>query len=325
MRKGSTLRCIPWVNNAAVLLAAATLSLCAVSRCFAQQSSKASDDLLDTRGSVYYANAKPYIYDSIPKLKKAVHELHGLKPAASQKPLPLILSQTGSRLEALVNKLPDLIALEDVVQFRAADNGSDAERLRHKYNYLILVHHEIGQPIFEERRIDLNGRSARAAGLEEGFVVTKGFATLWRNFLPIVQQESTFRYLGTQTVNKRTVYVVGFAQRPGWVEYPMYFVQNQRSTTCLFQGAAWIDKASFRIVRLRTDLLAPRPDVDLEKMTTVVTFGPARIAQVSEPLWLPVKAEVTANIGGYFYKNVHRYSDYKLFRTQVRFLPPRKQ
>lgn len=302
------------------LLVLVVLSVCAV--CSAQRRSAASNALFDTRGQGYYESARPYIDDSLPKLKKTVHELRGLHPAVSQKPLPMILSRTGGRLEDLVSKLPNLIALEDVAQFRAADNGGDAEQIRHKYNYLILVELYGGEPAFDERRINLTGRSGRAIGLDEGFVVTKGFATLWRNFLPKVQQESRFRYLGTQRVNKRTAYVVGFAQKPGWVEYPMYFVQGQRPTVCLFQGAAWIDEASFRIVRLRTDLLAPRPDVHLAKMTTVVTFGSARIAQVSEPLWLPVKAEVTANIGGYFYKNVHRYSAYKLFRTRVRFLPP---
>ncbi len=299
--------------------------LCGVQRCFAQQSSKASDSLLDTRGNVYYASAKPYIDDSIPKLKKAVHELRGLKPARNQQQLPLILGETGGQLKALVEKLPNLMAQEDVVQFQSEDNGSHAQRLRHKYNYLILVRQGNGEPTFEERRTGFNGRNIGQAGLEEGFVVTAGFATIWRFFLPSVQPESRFRYLGTQQVNKIPTYVVGFAQRPGWVTFPTYFVVNQTSTPCLFQGVAWIERSGFRIVRLRTDLLAPRPDFNLQKMSTVVSFGPARIAQVASPLWLPVKAEVTAGIGGYFYKNAHHYSRYQLFRTQVRFLPPGKQ
>lgn len=301
-------------------LALAAFSLC--STCLAQQPLRPSSALIDTRGQAYFVNAKPYIDDALPRLKKAVHELRGLHPAAGQKPLEMILSQTGARLEDLAGKLPNLIALENVDQFQAREDGSGAARIRNKYNYLILVHQNGSRPDFQERRVDLKGRRPRAAGLEEGFVVTKGFATLWRDFLPSVQRESVFRYLGTARINKKPVYVVGFAQRPGWVDSPMYFVENQHATPCLFQGVAWIDESSFRILRLRTDLLAPRKDVGLKKMTTVVTFGPARIAQVPEPLWLPVKAEVTAGIGGYFYRNIHRYSNYKLFRTRVRFLPP---
>lgn len=302
-------------------MALAALLLCGAG--LAQQPQRASDVLLDTRGQAYFAGAHSYINDSPPRLKKAVHQLRGLHLAASQKPLTAILSGTGSGLEDLATKLPNLIALENLSQFQALQNGSGAASIRSKYNYLILVHRYGGdEPGFEERRIDLKGRRAQARGLEEGFVVTKGFATLWRDFLPLAQRESVFRYLGTERIGKRQAYVVGFAQRPGWVEAPMYFVQNRQSVACLFQGVAWIDESSFHILRLRTDLLAPRPEVGLHKMSTVVTFGPASISQVPEPLWLPAEAEVTAVIGGYFYRNIHRYSDYKLFLTRVRFLPP---
>lgn len=301
-------------------LALTALAVCAA--CFAQQPPKPSSVLIDTRGQAYFASAKPYINDTLPKLKKAVHELRGLQPAAGQKPLAMILSRTGSQLETLAGEMPNLIALEDIDQFQAEEGGSRAARIRNKYNYLILVHQNGGEPDFEERRIGLNGRRPRAVGLEQGFVVTKGFAMLWRNFLPWAQRESVFRYLGTQRVNKTTVYVVGFAQRPGWVDSPLYFVQGKDSTTCLSQGVAWIDESNFHIVRLRTDLLAPVPEVGLKRMTTVVSFGPARIAEVPDPLWLPVKAQVTAVIGSYLYRNIHRYSEYKLFRTQVRFLTP---
>lgn len=305
-------------QRGAIFLAA--IWFCAVG--FAQQPQRASDVLLDTRGQTYFSGAHSYINDSLPRLKKAVHQLRGLHPAASQQSLPAILSRTGGGLGDLAGKLPNLIALESLSQFQSLRDGNAAASIRSKYNYLILVHHNGGEPDFEERRIDLAGRRTQARGLEEGFVVTKGFATLWRDFLPLAQQESVFRYLGTERDGKKESYVVGFTQRPGWVEAPMYFVQGRQSFACLFQGVAWIDEANFHILRLRTDLLAPRPEVGLYKMTTVVTFGPARIVEVPEPLWLPVKAEVTAVIGGYFYRNIHRYSNYKLFQTRVRFLPP---
>lgn len=303
-----------------LLLIPIMLTLCGV--CFSQEQPKASGALLDNRGQGFYLNAKPYIYDSLPQLKKEVHELRGLHPAVSQKPLPMILSRTGGHLKSMVDNLPNLVAQEDVIQFRAADNGSGEERIRSKYDYLILVYLEGQEPGFEERRTAFNGRHTSQAGLEEGFIVTTGFATIWRYLLPSIQPESRFRYLGTQQVNKTPTYVVGFAQRPDWAMTVMDFTGSQKTTVCLIQGVAWIETSSFRIIRLRTDLLAPRPDVGLQKMTTIVNFGAARIAQVPSPLWLPVKAEVEVHDGGYSFKNIHRYSRYQLFRSQVRFLPP---
>ncbi|HEV2417092.1 MAG TPA: hypothetical protein VGX94_04770 [Terriglobia bacterium] len=303
-----------------LLLIPIMMTFCAM--CFAQDQPIASDALLDNRGQGFYLNAKPYIYDSLPQLKKEVHELRGLHPAVSQKPLPMILSQTGSHLKSMVASLPNLVAMEDVIQFRAANNGSGEERIRSRYDYLILVYLDGQEPGFEERRTAFNGRHTNQAGLEEGFIVTTGFATIWRYLLPSIQPESRFRYLGRQQVNKTPTYVVGFAQRPGWAMTVMDFMGSQKTTVCLVQGVAWIETSSFRIIRLRTDLLAPRPDVGLQKMTTIVNFGAARIAQVPSPLWLPVKAEVEVHDGGYSFKNIHRYSRYQLFRSQVHFLPP---
>jgi hypothetical protein len=276
-------------------------------------------ELIDNTQEVYYENAQPYSDDPVHKLEKAVHGLRGLKPVQSQQLLPLILSRTGNRLEALLAKLPDVTAQERVVQIQSFNHGNTQFRLRHEYNYLILVRQANGETILSEHRTALKGGSFQS-GLLEGFAVTAGFATLWKFFLPSLREESRFRYLGVQRVNKKLTYVVSFAERPGWVALPGQAVIDGKSIRCLYQGIAWINASDFQIVRLRTDLLAPRPDVNLTKMTSVVYFGPVHIAQVASPLWLPLKAEVTTEMAGALFKNVHRYSKYKLFRSQVKFL-----
>ena len=44
----------------------------------------------------------------------------------------------------------------------------------------------------------------------------------------------------------------------------------------LLQGIAWIDQSDFRIVRLRTDLLAPQPEIQVQRQTASILFGPGR-------------------------------------------------
>jgi len=46
-----------------------------------------------------------------------------------------------------------------------------------------------------------------------------------------------------------------------------------RSALLLYQGLAWIDAISYRIVRMRLDLLKPRLDIGLERSTTDIQFG----------------------------------------------------
>lgn len=67
------------------------------------------------------------------------------------------------------------------------------------------------------------------------------------------------------------------------------FIQGRDGKTfrMLCQGIAWIDKASFHLLQLRTDLLAPRPEVGLDQQTTKITYSEVRFADLATPLWFP--------------------------------------
>ena len=101
--------------------------------------------------------------------------------------------------------------------------------------------------------------------------------------------------------------------------------------TMLVQGIAWIDKSNFQIVRLRTDLLAPRREIKLYRLTSTVTFSEVQLSAVT-PLWLPSSLNVSAqfappdilqtgNIYGLAFRNEHHYSDYQTYRVSVKMAP----
>lgn len=60
----------------------------------------------------------------------------------------------------------------------------------------------------------------------------------------------------------------------------------------LMQGVAWVDKANFQIIRMLMDLLALRPEIGLEQLTTVVTLSKVQLLDVATPLWLPTEVKV---------------------------------
>jgi hypothetical protein len=84
------------------------------------------------------------------------------------------------------------------------------------------------------------------------------------------------------------------------------------------QGLVWIDPHSFEIVRMRTDLLAPRNDVGLAKQTSEIWFSEVKFNTVSHPFWLPCEVVVTANWLGLVFRNRHQYSDYSVFVVESR-------
>jgi hypothetical protein len=160
-------------------------------------------------------------------------------------------------------------------------------------------------------------RSVPAGG---GAPASQGFGSAWLNFYPLNRALSEFRYLGKQKMDGHATMVVAFAQKPASVKLPAKLFFENRTVPIFMQGVAWVDASDFRIVRLRTDLLAPPSGVDLRQLTADIHFSQIRIAESIAPLWLPREVTVTSDIGGATHREIHVYSNYHLFRARTKIL-----
>lgn len=283
-----------------------------------------------------YANAHPYMDESLPKLKKAVHELGDVQPATSQDQLTDLLSKVGMKADNLLHRLPNLVCDEVVneTQWTEAQGGavgcsgegclkfpagSRGER-NQKFSYMILTHQGQGSGLaLSEYRAGRNGKP-----VEQGMALPflQGFITNWLVFSSLNQVESHFRYLGQQKTDGHDTFVIGFAQIPGSVESPGQYMTGKESIPMLLQGIAWVDQSDFRIVRLRTDLLAPQPGSQFQQQTSNIVFGPVRVASHDEELWLPQSVEVKLEANGQFVREQHQYSKYRLYQANTNILFP---
>lgn len=278
---------------------------------------------------IYYANARPYLDESLEKLGKHIPELKSVEPANDQQRLPEILAKTAKNVDDFFLHVVDLIARETITQERLNSKGTVKATERVQANYLMLRHgNEVMADIVEFRTNDQGDRLDQL-GLERGFLATFGYALNSDYFSSDSQSESRFRYLGDQKLGDRDTYVVAFAAKPG--EATHFVTMNGRSgyrVRMLEQGIAWIDKRDFQIVRMRTDLLAPHPEIGMEQQTTDVVFGKVQLLDVANPLWLPEKVKVYIRLkeAGQFeelaFRNEHLYSDYRRYRVSVKMVPP---
>jgi hypothetical protein len=281
----------------------------------------ARPQVIDSDGQSYYENAKPLLDYPLPDLLRAEPELQGLEPASSQDALAMILDKAGKMTEDLMESMPNLVSREEVTQEKLRASGKVQDHRRAEFDYMILVHRQGAETSLDEYRAGPGGSRLEEHGLEEGYTLTQGFASAWLYFLPDVQPAARFRYLGQQTDGAFRCYVVAFAQKPGWATITGRVAHGGRLARILYQGMAWIDEASFRIVRLRTDLLAPRPDIGLDRQTTELHLGETRLPQMVSPLWLPQEVIVTTAMDEQHLRNVHRYSSYRLFKVETKILP----
>ena len=250
-------------------------------------------------------------------LRHPPHDLDGLQPATSQKPLNSILSAVGKTVAEYFQNFPNTTSLEDIHQEKLDRKKKAGNTLDRKFRYLCFTPAKAWGPGFDEYRVDTAGARTSPQIPEEGFMLTSGFASTSLLFHPAYQSQAAFRYLGRQKVGARDTYVIAFAQQPGKARvYGIFKFREMRMMT-FSQGLAWVDGKSYEIIRLRSDLLAPLPEVKLERETTEIAFADVQFKTIGKRFSLPQQVTVTVDWNGKHLQNEHRYSDFRLFNVEA--------
>jgi hypothetical protein len=272
-----------------------------------------------------YVGARSVVDRSQAELIQQYPELDEVEFAQSQEELPILLGKVGEGVEALFSDFVSTASTEQITQ-DAARPPSFSPRLTSKCNYLVVIQRSEQMITLEEYRTNDRGEP-----VDQGryYLLTSGFASVPLFFHPLYQPDSHFRYIGRQTKG-RQAYVFGFAQKPEAAGLIGHFHVLGSPAVILSQGIAWIDPDTYRIVRMRTDLLAPRYDIMLASQTSEVELGEVRFEGAPQPLWLPRKVVVKIDYQHTIYRNQHRYRDYKLFTVETQegkkeIIPPPTQ
>ncbi len=266
-----------------------------------------------------YLKGKPQkAQESVNFLRRLPPDLiQGLEPATDQQQLCSILEGVGAKIMDLTKNFPNTSSLEAIHQEKLDDKGKVTDTRDQKSRYLCLVSGEAQELDFIEYRVDIEGNEVLPKGVPGGFMLTEGFTSAALNFHPQYRSESTFRYLGRQSINGRKTFVVGFAQIPGKAHLSGAFRQGETSTTTFFQGLAWIDTATYQITRLHTELLAPLPELQLEKEDTDINIQEVHFNHQKETLSLPTEITVTLDWNRKRFRNRREYSDFRVFSVET--------
>jgi tetratricopeptide (TPR) repeat protein len=258
---------------------------------------------------------KSVLTQSPEDLLEAMPELKGMQVASGQDELEVVLKKTGQGVELFFKNFPNTVSVEQVHQERLGKDGRIKDSRDQEFQYLLLAQAEKWGLGIEEQRTTPRGDRTGLGGLNQGLMLTSGFASASLVFHPAYQDGASFRYLGRQSLDGRDLHVVAFAQRPETARMAERFIADGTSAVVWFQGLAWIDPTTFQIVRLRSDLLTPQAKVRLQRQTTEIQFMQVAFKQVAVALWLPQQVTVTVDWRGRTLRNLHRYSDFRVFNV----------
>jgi len=260
------------------------------------------------------------VVDPVPELIADLPELAKLRPLDDPSVLPDILANVGERVASFGHDAVSVTAREEVSQQILDQKGEIQKKLESVFNYIILSEKGIGEEHFEEYRTDLKGNRSSQVGLEQGYMITKQFATTCLHLDAGNQRDSTFRYLGEDVVDGADTLVIAFAQNAG-ARMTFKVTRDDVAQDVLMQGLVWIGKENFQILRMRNSLLDPVPSVGLTEQTTDVRFTEVRPEGMESTLWLPQQVAVLVTHDGQRLRNRHRYSDWRLFRVSIQIKP----
>ncbi len=94
------------------------------------------------------------------------------------------------------------------------------------------------------------------------------------------------------------------------------FTINEISAPVWTMGFVWVDPNTYQILRMRTELLEPVPQVGLIRQTTEISYGEFRLGEKGLSLWLPREVTVIIDHSNGHFRNFHRYGDYRLFTVE---------
>jgi tetratricopeptide (TPR) repeat protein len=264
---------------------------------------------------------------------RQVHDcpfLHKLRPAGSQDQLPMVLERVGETATRLFHNFSEIACDEELssetelAPAPAPDGGrvfSDPitsrseDRTYRKFRYIIIPRPVGDSLAFEEYRTDLKGNLLEAPRRGNPIMITANHTSAWLYLSPDDQHVSRFRHFGIQTIRNRECHVVGFAQKPERTRNAGELDIAGRRDVLLVQGVAWIDSQTYQVLRIKTWLLAPRPDIGLDELNSTVDFYPVRPSGFEGVLWLPRDVTVESYYLGMGFHNTHHYSNFKLFRV----------
>lgn len=264
---------------------------------------------------VAYAKVSSEAEEPIDHLRRTTPELQGLTPAADQAPLDSILTSVGKNVSELFQNFPNTSSVEAIHQEKLRRNGKLNGQQDQTFHYLCLIPNQTWGPGFSEYRANLSGEQGQPRGLQDGFMLTSGFTSASLIFHPAYQAQSTFRYLGRQKLNGRDTLVLAFAQQPTRSKLYGTFKSGDALMTTFTQGLAWVDAQTYQILRLRTDLLKPLPEVKLERQTTEINYAEVHFKSIEGGFWLPQEVNVTVGWDGKSLRNQHEYSAFQVFNV----------
>ncbi len=237
-----------------------------------------------------------------PDIDSAVPPVSNEQPC----PLPEVLSKTGARVKEFAVSLQRFAAREQIEYIEMEKDGRPGSAVKAKFSYVAYIREvRPGQFAVEEYRDDSTATNTMPTRL-----ATSGGAAFALIFHPHYVKDFAVTCEGQASLDGKPAWQLRF-QQERQNNFRQYRVANLVFPVRL-KGRAWIDAATFQVLRLQTDLLEPIEKI-VEREHFEIDYGMVDFPKRELQLWLPRQANIYLDYRGRRYHHKHSFSDFQLF------------
>jgi hypothetical protein len=239
--------------------------------------------------------------------------LAGHPAFAQSESIDHLLDRAGRGVSSFLEKLADVTCNEDVLQEKLNLKGHPEERVQSSFEYLVLPQSQGSEPVLFESRQAL--REARARK-NISLLISNGFATQMLIFHPYYQAAFTFERMPDARLNGRTYTQVHFQHIKGRATPAALLLRGHEYPLSL-SGVALIDPVTATVERITTELGAAMDDLGLSTFRSEVDYSAVSFPHSTKTYWLPAQATIEVSTPRQHWRNVHHFSNYRLFSVSV--------
>lgn len=230
------------------------------------------------------------------------------------------LEKARARVQQFFEEFGTLRYEEDISQQKIKGDSKVEYKQEIVYDSILRMRFDDGAlRVDEQRLLEKKPPHVESRPLLE----TYGFSGLAMIFHPYYESSFTFTRLTDDTWQGAQLARYAFEQIP---ENPAPALYQMVATDrpMILTGIAWIEPGTGAIHRISAEVGTNITDMGLKAIRAELVYGPIPLRDEKELQWLPISATVDLETPRQHWRNVHRFTDYRKYRVDVRLVETQK-
>jgi hypothetical protein len=217
------------------------------------------------------------------------------------------------QIDSFFEQTSNVVCRENVSQTVVGKNNKPVYQEDSVFEYQMQSSSQKGSMRLEELREPLK---VAFRDPNRTLLITNGFTNMLMVMHEHYETSYTFEPLAEETVEGRTILKLHFKPVPG-ASSPAAIQLLGRSYPLQLKGDIWIDEATGAVVKLISSLDSRMEDLGLRELRSEIHYSLVQFHDPEEAYWMPASAVIEVETPKQYWRNVHRFTEYRRFRASI--------